>query len=174
MSTSNKIMTLYDTAELMKIDEMETDNMIPLLTIGYEGYSIEDFVNQLKAYNVGYLFDVREIPFSRKKGFSKAPLQETMKKHNINYHHFKELGSPKIIRNKLHEDKDYDSFFYEYEQYLETQTEAMEIVSTAIAENKDTRFCLLCFEKNSELCHRNILAQKISDIIENEVEIVNI
>ena len=51
MSTSNKIMTLYDTAELMKIDEMETDNMIPLLTIGYEGYSIEDFVNQLKAYN---------------------------------------------------------------------------------------------------------------------------
>lgn len=43
-----------------------------LLTIGYEGRKIDEFIERLKEFNISRLIDVREIPFSRKPGFSKT------------------------------------------------------------------------------------------------------
>ena len=48
--------------------------MTELATIGYEGSAIEDFIATLKLANIEILLDVREIPLSRKKGFSKNAL----------------------------------------------------------------------------------------------------
>lgn len=175
MKLLQNTLTLWDRADLLELDKLDKkENTIPILTIGYEGYSIDDFIDRLKAFDVGYLFDVREIPFSRKKGFSKTPLKEALEENDINYHNFKELGSPKRIRDKLHVDKDYQYFFEEYEKYLETQDESLEIVSTAISENKNIHFCLLCFEKDPSICHRSILAKKLSNLIKDDVEIINI
>ena len=75
-----------------------------LYTIGYEGINIDDFIKQLKTSGVSKLIDVRDIPFSRKKGFSKEVLKETLEDNNIKYFHFKPLGSPASLRSKLKED----------------------------------------------------------------------
>ena len=89
------------------------NQFISLLTLGYEGYTVEGFIDKLKENKIDVVVDVREIPLSHKKGFSKTPLSENMTINNIKYCHFKELGSPKIIRKKLNNDRDYTSFFYE-------------------------------------------------------------
>jgi uncharacterized protein (DUF488 family) len=41
-----------------------------VLTIGYEGVSLADFLATLKAAGVQLLLDIRELPISRRKGFS--------------------------------------------------------------------------------------------------------
>ncbi len=45
-----------------------------LTTIGYEGASLTAFISTLKASGVTLLLDVRELPVTRRKGFSKTPL----------------------------------------------------------------------------------------------------
>ena len=69
-----------------------------LYTIGYEGRDIDEFVSLLKDNRITRLIDVREIPFSRKKGFSKSRLNERLQNENIDYVHIKALGSPSEIR----------------------------------------------------------------------------
>ncbi len=49
-----------------------------LSTIGYEGKDIQYFIALLKREGITALIDVREKPFSRKKGFSKNKLQEAL------------------------------------------------------------------------------------------------
>jgi len=43
-----------------------------LFTLGYEGLTIEAFIARLQAAQVKTVVDVRELPLSRKKGFSKS------------------------------------------------------------------------------------------------------
>jgi uncharacterized protein (DUF488 family) len=50
-----------------------------LFTIGYEGRGIGDFVGYLKHFKISCLIDVREIPISRKPGFSKKPSAKNLK-----------------------------------------------------------------------------------------------
>ena len=44
--------------------------MKKLFTIGYEGTDFPDFLETLKEVKADVLLDVREIPISRRKGFS--------------------------------------------------------------------------------------------------------
>lgn len=76
---------------------------------GYEKQNIDDFVSKLMKNKISILVDVREIPLSRKKGFSKKSLQLKLNEAGIEYLHIKQLGSPKLIRHKLREDKNYGS-----------------------------------------------------------------
>ena len=48
--------------------------MKKLFTIGYEGAALDDFMRTLKTAKVDVLLDVRELPMSRRKGFSKTVL----------------------------------------------------------------------------------------------------
>jgi uncharacterized protein (DUF488 family) len=45
-----------------------------IATIGYEGSTIDDFVVALLHVSIDVLIDVRDLPLSRKKGFSKNQL----------------------------------------------------------------------------------------------------
>lgn len=129
-----------------------------LYTIGYEGKNIYSFINHLKQAGISTLVDIREIPISRKKGFSKTILSEHLKENNIGYIHLKKLGSPKSLRKKVFEDNDYDYFFKEYSKYLKTQLDIIEELHQTILSET---CCLMCFEKEAEYCHRKIVAEEI-------------
>jgi uncharacterized protein (DUF488 family) len=147
---------------------------ISVLTAGYEGYDITRFIKLLTYNEVNVLVDVREIPLSRKKGFSKSALGEAVSANEIKYEHYKELGSPKPIRDKLHIDSDYPSFFKSYKQHLDKQKGTMKIISEEINENRDKRFCFLCFERDPKTCHRSVVASEIKNFVKDEVIITNI
>ncbi len=131
-----------------------------LYTIGYEGRSIDDFVTILKNAGVTRLIDVREIPLSRKRGFSKSALKQRLDGENIEYVHYKALGSPSAIRHKLRKDWDYNYFFEAFSNYL---TGKMDVIKDVYQYLSDGVNCLMCFEHNHEECHRLSVAKKIKE-----------
>lgn len=131
-----------------------------LYTIGYEGRGIEEFVDRLKEFGVTRLIDVREIPLSRKKGFSKTALKQRLEEENIEYAHYRALGSPTEIRHKLRADWDYDRFFEAFSAYLAGK---MEVIEEVYAYLSDGINCLMCFERMPEQCHRSCVAKKIKE-----------
>jgi uncharacterized protein (DUF488 family) len=142
-----------------------------LLTIGYEGRAIDEFVDRLKQFNITRLIDVREIPLSRKPGFSKTSLRERLEDENIEYVHVKALGSPSHIRNKLKTDSDYDYFFKAYGKYL---SQNMEVIKEVYQFISDGINCIMCFERSPEKCHRTAVADKIKKYDGNGLKIKHI
>jgi hypothetical protein len=55
-----------------------------LLTVGYEGSTIDAVARELLAARVDLLIDVRALAFSRKPGFSKRQLAAALDERGIN------------------------------------------------------------------------------------------
>jgi len=142
-----------------------------LFTIGYEGMALDAFVARLKNFAIDCLIDVREIPISRKRGFSKSGLVQRLGRENIHYVHFRELGSPKPIRQKLKINRDYSTFFKKMNKYLTNKKDALEKVYSYVIDNT---CCLMCFEHVAEQCHRKIVARKIKEWDSNGLQIKDI
>jgi uncharacterized protein (DUF488 family) len=134
-----------------------------LFLTGYENETIEEFLKKLKRNGITTVIDVREIPLSRKNGFSKKNLRKTLFNLGIKYYHFPRLGSPRKIREDLKSGRtDYLNFFKEFRNYVCHQNKLFDQTLQIILKNKNTT--LLCFEKESDLCHRSILASEILKI----------
>lgn len=142
-----------------------------LLTIGYEGREIDEFIIRLKQFNISCLIDVREIPLSRKSGFSKSALRKRLEDENIQYIHVKALGSPSSIRNKLKSDWDYEYFFKEYSEYLSGNIDTIKELYQYISDGIN---CIMCFERFPEKCHRSVIADKIKEYDKNRLKIKHI
>ncbi|HUV41483.1 MAG TPA: DUF488 domain-containing protein [Sedimentisphaerales bacterium] len=142
-----------------------------LFTVGYEGTDIDNFITHLKDNAINCLLDVRETPLSRKRGFSKTALSERLNRENIYYVHFRELGSPKPIREKLKVNHDYSVFFKRVDEYLTSKIETIENAYRYVRENT---CCLMCFEHLAATCHRKIVARKIKELDGTGLQIKNI
>jgi uncharacterized protein (DUF488 family) len=129
-----------------------------LFTIGYEGRNIDEFVGILLRSNIRKVVDVREIPISRKHGFSKSKLRERLESEGINYAHIRELGSPKVIRHELRRDWNYEKFFQAFDRHLSQNKDAVERVYQYLNEGS---ICLMCFERHPERCHRSSVVHHI-------------
>ena len=66
--------------------------------VGYEGRSIDEFVEDLMRQGVAVLADVRLHAVSRKRGFSKRKLEAAMADAGIQYVHLPQLGNPRENR----------------------------------------------------------------------------
>jgi uncharacterized protein (DUF488 family) len=145
---------------------------ISVFTIGYEERTVEEFIGRLKRNNIAVLIDVREIPASRKPGFSKSRLSEILRNNGIDYVHMKDLGSPKALREKLHRNNDYESFFVEYRTYIDSKTEIVEELYKDVVSRETS--CIMCMERLPEYCHRKIVAEKMKEIDGNGLVIRHI
>ena len=139
-----------------------------LYTIGYESKSIDDLISQLKSHDISTLVDVREIPISRKKGFSKTVFSECLNKNGIEYIHLKKLGSPKNIRKELKQNKDYFSFFGKYLEYIQLHKNIISDLYKIILEKN---CCIMCYEDLPFKCHRKIICDEIEKIDGNGLKI---
>jgi uncharacterized protein (DUF488 family) len=63
-----------------------------LFTVGYQGHTIETFLDLLLAYGITHIIDVRQLPFSRKPDFSKKRLTAHLAAVGIGYTHLVQLG----------------------------------------------------------------------------------
>ena len=139
-----------------------------MATIGYEGATIEPFVRALKSARVRRLFDVRELPLSRKKGFSKSALGERLNRDGIDYVHVKALGDPKSGRTAARAG-DLKQFKRIYGRHLKTADarQALIYLGEAVLQSKS---CLLCFEYDPSDCHRQIVASVVSKAVGIKIE----
>ena len=140
--------------------------MSTLYLTGYEKETIDQFVKKLEKAGITTVIDVREIPLSRKNSFSKINLSRILSHKGIHYFHLPELGSPSTIRYKLKHDKiDYLEFFNLYRKYVVSKSRTLSKVIDILKSNGTS--CLLCFERNSDLCHRSIVASELLKINQN-------
>lgn len=133
---------------------------VNLFTIGYEGRSLERYLNLLIQNNISVLCDVRKNPLSRKYGFSKKTLQNACEAVNIKYIHLPELGIISEKRKSLHSQKDYDDLFLEYERkIIPNQKKEVKVIFSLI--KNYGRVAITCYEALPTLCHRSRVANAV-------------
>lgn len=142
-----------------------------LFTIGYEGSTVNKFIAHLRINNINCIVDVRQVPFSRKPGFSKSKLARTLRRARIEYVHFGELGAPKALRDDLKLTGNYPVFFKKMNRYLVAKKDAIEEAYRYVM---NRRCCLMCFEQFAAQCHRQIVAEKIRARDGNDLQIEHI
>lgn len=148
--------------ELEQIDAARPVASMPahLFTIGYEGRSLEHYLNRLIKQNIEVLCDVRRNPVSMKFGFSKRQLQKAVQGLGMAYVHMPELGIESSKRRELNSPNDYRALFKEYrETTLVKSTDALRRIMDLIKSHR--RVALTCFEADHESCHRSCVAEAL-------------
>ncbi len=149
--------------EIDNLDHFRSfENKITLFTIGYEGISLERYLNKLIKNNIKLLCDVRRNARSMKYGFNKKQLNKACEGVGIKYIHIPEVGINSDKRRELNSQKDYDELFIEYTSNNLNQTKEYQKEIFALLK-KNKRIALTCFEANSCQCHRTHLASAISN-----------
>jgi len=130
-------------------------------TIGYEGKNIDEFIDELLENGVERLVDVRELPLSRKNGFSKNSLRKALADAGIEYKPFPELGSPKEIRDDLRSKLlSFGEFAELYRKYLQTRIDDIKALELYVSSKKSV---LMCFEADWRCCHRSIISEFLEE-----------
>jgi hypothetical protein len=128
-------------------------------TIGYEGSRVDEFVATLRRTGVETLIDIRDVPFSRKPGFSKSALAENLEANGIAYVHLKVLGDPRPGREAARAGK-HALFRQIFGRHMATDA-AQRDLERAVELMRSKPCCLMCFEQDHCNCHRSIVAGHI-------------
>jgi hypothetical protein len=153
--TASSIMDTAGIAQIRAVKEQFRQTGRILFTIGYEGITVENYLNILIKNDIRVLCDVRNNPLSRKFGFSKNSLQKYLGNIGIEYIHFPELGIKSEKRNNLNSVQDYQKLFKEYKSSLNNCREYLEKLYLLL-ETKN-RIALTCFEHDPLNCHRHVI-----------------
>ena len=131
-----------------------------VFTIGYEGLDIDAFMSLLAEHGIKTVVDVRELPLSRKPGFSKKALASVLSVSGMEYVHKVDLGCPKPVRDRYGDDGNWQRYTVGFLKHLKTQQRAV----AELADLARTSTCaLLCFEADFNLCHRSMVADAVRD-----------
>ncbi len=129
-----------------------------IFTIGYEGLDLPSFTAALVRHRVETVVDVRELPLSRKPGFSKQALRHALQQAGFGYVHMAALGCPRPVREGYKHDKDWDRYTEGFMAHLAEQGAAVgELAELA----RTTRCALLCYEADYNFCHRSMVAEAV-------------
>jgi len=135
-----------------------------LVTLGYEGRTLEAYLNILLKDGVTLLCDVRRNALSRKYGFSKRTLAKGCEGVGIRYKHLPQLGIDSSLRKNLSDQDSYDRLFAQYErEVLPRQTEALDVIADWVGQGE--RVALTCYEHLPGQCHRHC----VSDALEQRL-----
>jgi uncharacterized protein (DUF488 family) len=144
--------------------------MKPLFTIGYEGKTQAEFLDELAAAGVALLIDVRAVAASRRPGFSKTALANGLRERGIDYLHLRPLGTPADGRAAARAGRTAEMRRI-YAAQLETP-EAMLAMEQALDAASERHAALLCYERDAPDCHRSMLAERMLE--RQDFEVVNL
>ena len=141
-----------------------------LFTIGYEGEPQAAVIDRLKAAGVQVLADVRAVAASRRAGFSKTVLSNSLNEAGIDYVHLRALGTPKPGRDAAHKGHvaEMHAIYAEHMEEPASQLAFEEL--RALAGERKT--ALLCYEADPAGCHRTILSKRLAK--EDGFEVVDL
>ncbi len=156
-----KDQVIQDTEILQRIESARpVVNGRGLVTIGYEGKSLETYLNALLADGVTILCDVRGNALSRKYGFSKSTLSSACEHMGIRYEHLPELGIDSRLRQNLKTQTDYNELFEIYRQKILPKLDSsVEKIAQWVRDGE--RVALTCFELKPQQCHRHCVSTAV-------------
>jgi uncharacterized protein (DUF488 family) len=131
-----------------------------IYTIGYEAAAIPGFIAALRKTGIRLVLDIRAVPASRKKGFSKSPLAAHLADAGIVFRHLRGLGTPKRGRDAARSG-DFETFEAVFRAHLD-EPEAVLDLGEACGLAREEPVCLLCMERDPHHCHRLIVAERMA------------
>jgi uncharacterized protein (DUF488 family) len=130
-----------------------------LCTIGYEGRELAEVIAMLSAAGIDRVIDIRELPLSRRRGFSKTPLGEALRAAGIEYMHMRAAGNP---YRKQKDEIPREELLAKYERHIAHAPDVVELVVDAA---RGHHAALLCYEHEPHECHRSKLAPRVAKML---------
>lgn len=131
-----------------------------IFTAGYEGVTVDGFLDAMLRAGIRRIIDVRNNPVSRRYGFHKSTLNRLAGNIGMEYVHVPELGIRSENRQELASQADYDALFAAYRAKTLQEEGAAIARVTRLMEEKPS--VLVCMEANPHQCHRSHLASVIA------------
>jgi uncharacterized protein (DUF488 family) len=129
-----------------------------LVSIGYEGRTLDELIDALVAAGVELLVDVRLTPLSRKPGLSRKRLEAALVERGIIYRHVRALGNPKENREPFRRgDLDHGRAVFKKLLAADAASEAVAEIAEA---GRRGRVAVLCFERDHDRCHRQVVVEQ--------------
>jgi uncharacterized protein (DUF488 family) len=142
---------------------------VGLVSIGYEGRTQDDLVQVLVSAGVTMLVDVRLTPLSRKPGLSRRGLEAALATVGIAYRHERALGNPKDNRAPFR-DGNLRVGRKAFAAILKRQDAAAAVAGLA-EDCQRERVAVLCFERDHDRCHRQLVVEATLDRIPGRHEV---
>ena len=144
-----------------------TEPAKPLHTIGYERDTLDGLIGRLRAAQVAVVIDVRAVAASRRPGFSKTMLGNSLRAEGIDYVHLRSLGTPKAGRDAARAGRTEEMREIFHAHLVEPA--AVMGLEEAVEIARDRPAALLCYEAEARCCHRAIVADQIRQRLRCEV-----
>ena len=123
-----------------------------IYSVGYEGLTVAGLVERLQQSRIDELFDVRAVPSSRRPGFSKTKLAESLAAAGIDYRHEPELG------NAFRDEPDVAAAMDLMRTHLSTG-DPSSAVSRIVSLAEGRRIAVMCLENDQRRCHRQVVLE---------------
>ena len=140
----------YDSLPLMGSDPPA------LIGVGYEGRSIEGFIQDLRDWQIAVLVDVRLNPISRKPGFSRRSLEEALGHAGIAYIHLRCLGNPRENRAGFGDSSQRTNAREAFKRHIDCP-EGREALAQLTDLAATGRVAVMCVEAHEQACHRAVV-----------------
>lgn len=131
-----------------------------IYSIGHGNKRIEDFIEELKSFNIFFLLDIRSKPYSKwSPHFNQNKLESELEKNKIKYVYVGDtLGGLPDDRTCY----DYNGkVVYDYIKEKDFFKEGLKRLTTA--NEKHIRIAIMCSESNPSECHRSkLIGQELS------------
>ena len=128
-------------------------------SVGYEGYTLDEFIAALRANEVTVVADVRLNAVSRRRGFSKTALRDALEAAGIGYVHLRALGNPPDNRAGFR-GKDPQPAKARFAQRLCSSTAQADLRELASLGNSGV-VAVLCVERDPQQCHRTVVIDAV-------------
>lgn len=135
---------------------------VSLISIGYEGLTIDALISRLRIHGVSVLADVRLNAISRKKGFSKKALATSLQEAGIEYLHVPELGNHRDNRAGYAEPGTVggDVARGAFAEVL-TAPAAQEALRNLLELASSSPIAVFCYEADETQCHREQVLEEL-------------
>ena len=126
-------------------------------TIGYSGFSINDFITTLKKYHISLIVDVRSSPFSNHfPEYNRDVLESCLRTQGIYYRNYAcEFGARQNDRRYYNQEG-----YLDFEIFAKSQYFLKGIQKLCNSMKQNYTFALMCAEKDPICCHRTILVAR--------------
>jgi uncharacterized protein (DUF488 family) len=168
----DQVLARLELVDISTPRRVEATKGLWLGSVGYEHHKDHvAFARHVRAAGVERLIDVRELPISRRRGYAKSALAQTMADAGIEYVHIKALGNPKPFRDLYKSGNAKEGRRLYEEHLLEERRDALEDLVPLLREK---RCALMCVEHNPATCHRTVIFEALQDELGVDLDVAEI
>ena len=127
-----------------------------IFTIGYSGFTVNEFINTLKNNGVSVVIDVRSLPYSQYyASYNRENISKLLENNKIYYRNYiSEFGARQENRNY------YPHGYLDFEMFSKSEQFLSGVRKLEKSMQQNYTIALMCSEKDPMMCHRTIMVAR--------------